>query len=197
MKDGMPDHDMHHESNVHANMAAMLHEGIGIGGTENMSNDEEPRDEDVMEFENVPKYFELLKEAESDLKHLDELLRRYPRASQHKVSRLQNEQFHTWSKITIATRMSLCHQKKRKPNGRKNGNKKVVEEEYRLLFQLEEKYLSKDKDDEDLVSESDEPLETDNVVGNLAQNGAMFSLTMLSWKVASNTSLDGVWISVK
>ncbi|KAF6165171.1 hypothetical protein GIB67_000755 [Kingdonia uniflora] len=32
---------------------------------------------------------------------------------------------------------------------------------------------------------------------NLARNEAMFPLTMLSWKVESNTSLDGVWKSVK
>ncbi|KAF6137443.1 hypothetical protein GIB67_009919 [Kingdonia uniflora] len=34
-------------------------------------------------------------------------------------------------------------------------------------------------------------------LGNLARNGAIFPLTMLSWMVASNTSLDGVWKSVK
>ncbi|KAF6145889.1 hypothetical protein GIB67_028884, partial [Kingdonia uniflora] len=34
-------------------------------------------------------------------------------------------------------------------------------------------------------------------LGNLARNGAMFPLTMLSWKTASNMSLDVVWKSVK
>ncbi|KAF6153597.1 hypothetical protein GIB67_027464 [Kingdonia uniflora] len=34
-------------------------------------------------------------------------------------------------------------------------------------------------------------------LGNLAQNGAMFPLTILSWKATSNTSLDGVWKSAK
>ncbi|KAF6142418.1 hypothetical protein GIB67_033845 [Kingdonia uniflora] len=96
MRDDMPDHDMHHESNVHANMTAMLQEGM--------------RD-------------------------------------------------CYWNEFVSS--------KKNKPNGRKNGNKKVVEEEYRLLFQLEDEYSSEDKDDEDLVSESDEPLETDNAIGSL------------------------------
>ncbi|KAF6168860.1 hypothetical protein GIB67_041744, partial [Kingdonia uniflora] len=140
----------------------------------------------------------------------------------------------------------VAYDMKSNPNGRKNGKKKVVEEEYRPLFQLENEYSSEDKDDEDLVSESDEPLETDNAVGiiegsascnkankngrgyakpwsewdngkikilewnedcqplgpnepklmyhlgNLARNAVMFPLTMLSKKVASNTSLDGV-----
>ncbi|KAF6166506.1 hypothetical protein GIB67_005368 [Kingdonia uniflora] len=34
-------------------------------------------------------------------------------------------------------------------------------------------------------------------LGNLVRNEAMLPLTMLSLKVASNTSLDGVWQSVK
>ncbi|KAF6154123.1 hypothetical protein GIB67_016375, partial [Kingdonia uniflora] len=34
-------------------------------------------------------------------------------------------------------------------------------------------------------------------LGKFTRNGAMFPLTMLSWKAASNTSLDGVWKSAK
>ncbi|KAF6150498.1 hypothetical protein GIB67_030299 [Kingdonia uniflora] len=34
-------------------------------------------------------------------------------------------------------------------------------------------------------------------LGNLAWNGVMFPLAMLSWKVVSNTCLDGDWKSVK
>ncbi|KAF6134379.1 hypothetical protein GIB67_005771 [Kingdonia uniflora] len=233
MRDDMPDHDMHYESNVHANMTDQ--EGMGIGGARNAGNDEEPREEDTMESIMTNKRTHKCME---DVVAYDMV--RLKRTEEN------NARMDALGLGRIATGMSLSHQKKSKPNGRKNGNKKVVEEEYRPLFQLEDEYLSEDKDDEDLVSESDEPLETDNAVGiiegsssynkankngrgyakpwskwdngkikilewnedcqplgpnepklmshlgNLARNGAMFPLTMLSWKVASNTSLDGI-----